>query len=83
MVVPAAPKVLRLKPGHKVSFDMKNSYFTAQCGNVRIFLPFRFYVKSILADFRRSKSAFLTILEALNFDFWKTVTLEMSKIAKN
>ena len=33
-------------------------------------------MKSILADFRRSKSAFLTILEALNFDFWKNVTLE-------
>ena len=27
-----------------------------------------FYVKSVLADFRRSKTAILTILEALNFD---------------
>ena len=40
-------------------------------------------MKSILADFRRSKSAFLTILEALNFDFWKNVTLEMSKVPEN
>jgi len=30
-----------------------------------IFLPLRFYVKSILAIFRSSKTAILTILEAL------------------
>ena len=34
----------------------------AQCGNLAIFLPLRFYVKSILADFRESKTAILTIL---------------------
>ena len=48
-----------------------------------IFLALWFYVKSILADFRRSKTANLTILEALNFDFWKYFTLGFSKILKN
>ena len=48
-------------------------------GNFRIFLSLWFYVKSILADFRRSKTAILTILEALNFDFWKNLTLEKVK----
>ena len=40
-------------------------------------------MKSILADFRRSKSAFLTILEALNFDFWKISHFAMSLVPKN
>ena len=31
------------------------------CENFRIFMLLRFYVKSILADFRRSKTALLTI----------------------
>ena len=39
----------------------------AQCGNFRIFLPIRFYVKTILADFRSSKISVLAILRALNF----------------
>ena len=39
-------------------------------------------MKSILDDFRRSKSAILTILEALNFDFWKNVTLGNVEIPK-
>ena len=33
-------------------------------------------MKSILADFRRSKTAVLTILEDLTFKFWKNFTLE-------
>ena len=33
----------------------------------------KFYVKSILADFRRSKIAIITILEAFNFDFLDTL----------
>jgi len=41
-----------------------------QCGNLAIFLPL-IYVKFILTDFRMSINAILTILEALNFDFWK------------
>ena len=37
-------------------------------------------MKSILADFRRSKTAVLTILKALNFEFMKNLTLENIKI---
>ena len=44
---------------------------TVQCGSLTIFLPLFFYVTSILADcdFRRSKTANLTILAVLNFEF--------------
>ena len=38
---------------------------------VAILLPLWFCVKSILADFRRSKTAFLRNSEALNFHYWK------------
>ena len=41
----------------------------AQCGDLAIFLPLWFYVKSILAYFTRAEPANLTILEVLNFDF--------------
>ena len=48
------------------------------------FLPFWFYVKSILAaDTRRWKSAILAILETVNFDFWEISHLKMSKISKS
>ena len=47
--------------------------------NFSIFLPLWFYVKSIVADFRRSKTAVLTILEAMTFDFWKNFMLENVK----
>ena len=40
------------------------------CGDLRIFLPLRFYLKSIFAQFIRSLNDMLTILEALNFNFW-------------
>ena len=43
----------------------------SQCGNLAIFLSLWFYLKSILAYFRGSKIAILTILEALNFEFWE------------
>ena len=36
-------------------------------------------MKSIVAVFKTSKPAVLTILEALNFNFWKNVTLENVK----
>ena len=48
-----------------------------QFENLAIFLPFLFYVKSILADFIRSKTAILTSLEA--FDFMRNVTIENVK----
>ena len=40
-------------------------------------------MQSILADFKRSKTAVLAILEAFNFDFWKNFTLELSIVPKN
>ena len=40
-------------------------------------------MKSVLADFRRSKTAVFIILEALNFDFWKNFTVEILKVLKN
>ena len=47
--------------------------FHPQCGNLAIFLLLWFFMKSILADFRRSKTAVLTIFDA----FWKkNFTLE-------
>ena len=36
-------------------------------------------MRSILPDFKRSKTMVLKILETLNFDFWKNVTLENVK----
>ena len=65
------------------STDLGSQIGIFGCGNLKIFLPLWFYVKSILADFRRSKTVVLTILQALNFDFWKNLTLEMSKVPKN
>jgi len=44
--------------------------YPTQCGNLAIFLPLWFYVKSILTDFRSSKPAILTIQDALNLIFW-------------
>ena len=59
-------------------------YFcTTQFGNLAIFIPLQLYMKSILADFRMSKTSNLTISEALNFDFRKNFTFEMSKVLKN
>ena len=43
-------------------------------GNLAIFLPLWFYVKSIFGDFRVSKSAILTTSAALNFNFPKFLT---------
>ena len=40
-----------------------------QCGNYRIFLSLGFYVKPNFGGSRSEKSAILTHLEALNFDF--------------
>ena len=44
-------------------------------GNLAI-LPFWLYVKSVLVNFWRSKTAVFTILEALNFDLRKKFTLQ-------
>ena len=53
-----------------------------QCGNLEIFHA-NLILREILAYFRRCKTAILTILEAENFDLWKHVTLEMTKIPNN
>ena len=42
----------------------------------------RFYVKLILADFRRSKNANVTILNALNFYFWENYKFQKIKNQK-
>ena len=60
------------------NFNATNE-IVAKSGNLRGFLPFRIYVKSIFAGFRRSKTAIVTIFEALYFDFWKTFTIENVK----
>ena len=43
---------------------------TGQCGRFMVFLPLRFYVKSILGFYLEvQKVPFFAILEPLNFDF--------------
>ena len=51
--------------------------------NLAIFLTLWFYVKSILADFRMSKTVVLTILEGLKFELLGISHLKMSKVSKN
>ena len=41
----------------------------SQCGDLRIFLPFRFYVKPLLGNPEIPKIAILTIFEVLKLDF--------------
>ena len=62
-------------------FDLQVVTFP-QSGNFAIFLPFLFYVKSILADFRRSKVAILIILEALNIEFFQNSKFIAAKMVK-
>ena len=52
------------------------------CGNLAFFLPLWFYVKSIFADFRGSKTVISTILEALNLIFWEFHTWKFQNIQK-
>ena len=47
----------------------KHEVEAAQSRNFAIFLPLKFSVKSMLTDFKASKTVFLTNLDALNFDF--------------
>ena len=50
---------------------LKSIYNRTQCGNFRIFLPFRFYVKSISRILESlCKSTILTNSEALKFDLY-------------
>ena len=58
------------------------SFFSAQYGNLAIFLQLWFYVKSILADFRWSKTAILTILAVLFLTFWAIFDIFKCGISK-
>ena len=53
-----------------------------QSWNLAIFLPFWFYVKSILDDFMRFKIAIVTILKALNLIFRKIPKFQNSELLK-
>ena len=62
------------------SVIIKTICFNSQCGNYRIFLSLRFYVKLNFGDFRSAKYAILTHLEALNFDFHDFLHFENAEI---
>ena len=53
----------------------------AQCGNYRIFLSLRFYVKSKLTN-SVSKSVVLTHLDGLKFDFYEFLHFQNSCLPK-
>ena len=53
---------------------------TPQCGNIKIFISFRFYVKSILVDSRSAKAAIFAILGAVNFV--NLVNIGLQKVQK-
>ena len=57
--------------------------FNSKFESLAIFLPLWFYVKWILADFRRSKSTLLTIFEAFNHDFLEFHTWKCQNISNN
>ena len=54
----------------------------AQCTNLAIFLPLRFYVKSIIAIYIL-KIAILTILEAPKFEFGQFEPSNLAHIHRN
>ena len=57
---------------HFCKLDKVDFMVCTQCGNFRIFLPIRFYVKSKLASLSVvSKVAISTHLQALDFDFYQ------------
>ena len=56
---------------------------TSQCGNFRISLSLRFYVKSNFGDSRSAKSAILTLLEAPHFDFYEFLNFRKAEIYQN
>ena len=52
--------------------DLGSLIGNTQCGNFRIFLPLRFYVKLILVILKPQKTAILTIWATLRFEFLGT-----------
>ena len=61
---------------------MRHNFYehTTQCGNLRIFLPLRFYVKSILRIVGVLKLPFLRLPEALNFYLGKFLLTQFALI---
>ena len=55
----------------------------AQCGNLWIFQPLRFYVKSIIGHFEAPKSAILTICASLSLEFLDIFDIFKCEIPKN
>ena len=54
-----------------------------KCGNIRIFLSLRFYVKTIVTILEIAKMVILTIFEVLNFhlvNFWPQKLLKWTKV---
>ena len=67
------PKLISHKITKEFWFD--EIFLTApHCRNLAIFLPFKFYVKPILAVLKRSKTAISAIMEALKLDLWEFYT---------
>ena len=64
----------------KSPFFQRNKGQWPQCANFRIFLSFRFYVKSILDNVEVLKIAFFAILGTLNFDI--LVNFRLLKVQK-
>ena len=54
-----------------------------QCANFTILVPLRLSVTSILTDFKVSKTAVLTNLEALNFNFSEFVQFLKAQFYQN
>ena len=58
--------------------DLGSLIGNTQCENFWAFLPFRFYVKSILVVLKPPKTAILTIWVAMNFEFRAAQTVKMA-----
>ena len=59
--------------------DLGSLIGNTQCENFWAFLPFRFYVKSILVVLKPPKTAILTIWVAMNFELWQFLTFSSVK----
>ena len=59
---------------------LRNQIQTAQCGNFKIFVSFRFYVKSILRIIEVQNQPFYHISEDLNFDFYEFLHFRKAEI---
>ena len=62
---------------------LQNRLDLTQCGNLGIFLAFRFYVKSISLRSESKTLPFLTILKSLNCNSWFILPFSKAWIVKN